>query len=71
MEVKFLFLTYLTPYKENDRLTGTVIVFRDITEQKKDKDLIKYLAYHDDLTQLPNSRKFNEQLQAATRAAFR
>lgn len=55
----------LTPYKENDRFTGTVIVFRDITEQKKDKDLIKYLAYHDDLTQLPNSRKFNEQLQAA------
>lgn len=55
----------LTPYKENDRLTGTVMVFRDITEQKKDKDLIKYLAYHDDLTQLPNSRKFNEQLQAA------
>lgn len=55
----------LTPYKEYDRLTGTVIVFRDITEQKKDKDLIKYLAYHDDLTQLPNSRKFNEQLQAA------
>lgn len=55
----------LTPYKENERQIGSIIVFRDITEQKKDKDLIKYLAYHDELTKLPNSRKFNEQLQRA------
>lgn len=52
----------VTPYVEDGEQTGSIIVFKDITEQKKNKELIRYLAYHDDLTGLPNRRKFNEQL---------
>ena len=35
---------------------------RDITEQKKSEALIKHMAYHDFLTDLPNRRAFNETL---------
>ena len=35
---------------------------RDITEQKKSEALIKHMAYHDFLTDLPNRRSFNETL---------
>ena len=35
---------------------------RDITEQKKSEALIKHMAYHDFLTDLPNRRSFNEAL---------
>ncbi|MCG7344115.1 EAL domain-containing protein [Sporosarcina sp. ACRSL] len=35
---------------------------RDITEQKKSESLIKHMAYHDYLTDLPNRRSFNETL---------
>ncbi|MFS0689344.1 EAL domain-containing protein [Sporosarcina sp. 179-K 8C2 HS] len=35
---------------------------RDITEHKKSEALIKHMAYHDFLTDLPNRRAFNETL---------
>ncbi|WHT47370.1 EAL domain-containing protein [Sporosarcina thermotolerans] len=35
---------------------------RDITEQKNNEALIKHMAYHDFLTDLPNRRSFNETL---------
>ncbi|WP_252502103.1 EAL domain-containing protein [Sporosarcina sp. Marseille-Q4943] len=42
----------------------TIIAYtiRDITEQKKSEALIKHMAYHDFLTDLPNRRAFNETL---------
>ncbi|REG81009.1 putative bifunctional diguanylate cyclase/phosphodiesterase [Marinomonas pollencensis] len=38
---------------------------RDITERKKDQEKVKYLAYYDALTELPNRRFFNERLEQA------
>ncbi|WP_042354302.1 bifunctional diguanylate cyclase/phosphodiesterase [Bacillus rubiinfantis] len=56
-----------TPLFEQDVSTGSVIVFRDITKQKKDQELIHYMAFYDELTDLPKSRylhiKWEELLQ--------
>lgn len=34
-------------------------IIRDITTQKKNEEIIKYMAYHDNLTDLPNRRALN------------
>mgnify|MGYP000023505557 CR=1 FL=1 len=42
---------------------------RNITERKKDQEKVRYLAYYDSLTELPNRRFFNERLEeTVTRA---
>ncbi|AGK55564.1 diguanylate cyclase domain-containing protein [Bacillus sp. 1NLA3E] len=38
-------------------------IIRDITERKKAEERIKFIAFHDDLTQLPNRRFFNQILE--------
>ena len=43
-------------------MTGSIIVFRDISKQKADKERIEYMAFHDDLTKLPNLRYIKEKL---------
>ncbi len=50
------------------RVTGTV---QDITEQKNAEDKIRFLAYFDGLTGLPNRRAFNERVGLALAAAER
>jgi diguanylate cyclase (GGDEF)-like protein/PAS domain S-box-containing protein len=50
-------VSYVTsPLFENGKLTGSIIVFRDISKQKEDQEKIEYMAFHDDLTKLPNLR---------------
>lgn len=44
-------------------------VSSDITELKEQEDKIRNLAYHDSLTQLPNRRLFDEDLNQAIKAA--
>lgn len=39
------------------------VVFWDITEKKKEEDLVRYRAYHDTLTDLPNRLKFQLDLE--------
>ncbi len=39
------------------------VVFWDVTERKKEEDLIRYRAYHDTLTDLPNRLKFQIDLE--------
>ena len=39
------------------------VVFWDITEKKKEDDLVRYRAYHDTLTDLPNRLKFQLDLE--------
>lgn len=39
------------------------VVFWDATEKKKEEDLIRYRAYHDTLTDLPNRLKFQLDLE--------
>ena len=51
----------ITPlYDLPGRLTGRVVAFHDITERKRAEDTIKQMAYHDDLTGLPNRRLLND-----------
>lgn len=51
------------PVNVDGETTGTHIIVRDITEQKKTQDQIEHLAYHDELTGLPNRRRFDSIVQ--------
>ena len=53
----------------DERLVGTVMVLRDITESRAWSSRMTYLAHHDALTGLPNRLQLNERLnQAITHA---
>lgn len=51
-----------SPLFENGNVTGAIIVFRDISKQKADQAKIEYMAFHDELTKLPNLRYIKEKL---------
>ena len=48
--------------KEGDAILGEVVTFKDITERKQLEEEIKYLAYYDSLTDLPNRVFLNDRL---------
>lgn len=50
-------------YDKKGKLTGAFIQLKDITERYKAEAKINYLAYHDDLTTLPNRRYFHTVLK--------
>ena len=50
------------------RLVGTI---QDITERKQAEDQIRFLAYFDSLTGLPNRRQFTERLSRSLHTAHR
>lgn len=53
----------VTPLFERDHVTtGSIMVFRDINQQKKDQEKIKYMAFYDELTKLPKFRFLKEKL---------
>ncbi|NIK76271.1 diguanylate cyclase (GGDEF)-like protein/PAS domain S-box-containing protein [Paenibacillus castaneae] len=57
-------------------VVGSYIIFKDITEEKQAKQKINHLAFHDELTGLPNRRLFNQSIaqlieeNSARKAAF-
>ncbi len=52
------------PIKDDQgNLIGVVFVFRDVTEERKKQEQIKYLSYHDSLTGLYNRGFFDEELK--------
>ena len=56
-------------HDRDDRLVGTVMVLRDITESRALSSRMTFLAHHDALTGLPNRLQLNERLgQAITHA---
>lgn len=57
------------PVKDRDgQIHGTVMVFRDITEERKQRDEILYLSYRDPLTGLYNRRYTEEKLRQLDKA---
>jgi len=46
---------------------GRLIVIRDITERKKSEERIKYISFHDNLTDLYNRAYFDEELKRLDR----
>jgi diguanylate cyclase (GGDEF)-like protein/PAS domain S-box-containing protein len=53
------------------RYLGTYAVVRDISDRKRDEDLVAFHAYHDPLTKLPNRLMFKERLELAVAQAQR
>lgn len=47
---------------DKDNTIGVVLVFRDVTEKKEQREKIKYLSFHDSLTGLYNRRFFQEEI---------
>ena len=53
------------PIKVKDQIVGAYCIVKDVSEQKEMQDRITYLAFHDELTGLPNRYMFNDTLQNA------
>ncbi len=56
---------------EKDQVDGTVLVFRDVTQRKRQEERLAFLAIHDSLTELPNRVLFNDHLALALANAAR
>ena len=56
--------TSAAPIRNSDgEVTGAILVFRDVTDEKRRVEEIEYLSYRDQLTGLYNRRFFEEKLQ--------
>ena len=63
---------YVVPANgENESYVGTYGVARDITERKRAEDIIRYQAFHDLLTGLPNRALFKDRLKLSIPQARR
>jgi diguanylate cyclase (GGDEF)-like protein/PAS domain S-box-containing protein len=58
------------PIRDRDgRTVGAVVVFRDVTKERRLKRALSFQASHDALTGLINRREFDNRLQAALQSA--
>lgn len=48
------------PVVVDGEVVGSYIIFKDITAEKRAQLKVNHLAFHDELTGLPNRRKFNQ-----------
>jgi len=60
-----------TPIIQGKHLQGGVLVFHDITDRQQAAELIRYMANHDSLTNLPNRNYFRKRLPQAISLAQR
>lgn len=51
------------PIYRNSELVGAVVTFHDISKRLEAEERIRYMAYHDPLTELPNRRLFQDHLK--------
>ncbi len=56
---------------EQDRLSGYVLMLRDVTERIKAEEIIRHMAYHDPLTDLPNRTLLHDRLDLEIKRAKR
>lgn len=63
------FKVTLTNHLKNPSLNGIIYNLHDIMEVKKQQKEIRYMAYHDYLTGLPNRRSFEDRLALEIRLA--
>lgn len=52
-----------SPIYLNEEIVGSVVTFHDISHRKQAEEQIKYLAFHDSLTGLPNRRLFLDRFE--------
>ncbi|MBV5278129.1 MAG: diguanylate cyclase [Campylobacteraceae bacterium] len=62
---KITVLININPFIQNGKSIGSVMIFRDITQEKKNQDMIEHLAYYDSLTELPNRKLLLDRLTTA------
>ncbi|MDD3832596.1 MAG: diguanylate cyclase [Oscillospiraceae bacterium] len=63
-ELKYYIEYSVSPIRdESDNAMGVVLVFRDVTNKKHQRDREEYLSFHDSLTGLYNRRYFEEKIQ--------
>ena len=62
-------LTITAVKDDTDRTTHYVGTFTDVSARKEAEEHIRYLAFHDALTGLPNRRRFYERLEQSFAAA--
>ncbi|HEX4672935.1 MAG TPA: diguanylate cyclase, partial [Solirubrobacteraceae bacterium] len=54
----------ISPVRDtDDKIVSVAVIARDVTEQKRDEDLLRHLAEHDQLTGLVNRRRFDQELK--------
>lgn len=53
------------PIQDGERTIGTIMVGMDASERKRQIERIRYMAYYDDMTGLPNRRMFMDKLDEA------
>jgi diguanylate cyclase (GGDEF)-like protein/PAS domain S-box-containing protein len=56
-------------YDPQGRLSGMVVGVRDIDERKRQQAYVEFMAFHDELTQLPNRRALKQQAEQALEVA--
>lgn len=59
---RFIVHVASAPFIDKNEVMGAVVTFRDISEEKKNQEIIEHLAYYDALTDLPNRKIFSEHL---------
>ena len=57
------FESRVAPRIVNDAIVGLTLIARDISQRKQDEARIQHLAYHDELTKLPNRRLLMDRLE--------
>jgi diguanylate cyclase (GGDEF)-like protein/PAS domain S-box-containing protein len=61
----------LTNLLDDPAVTGFILNCRDVTERKRAEEIVRHLAYHDALTDLPNRTLFKDRLTQALAQARR